>query len=71
MTCPAVPIFPELFGTMLCTACVVPRPYLLLPVFDRLRYRRDDRRVFLYAFDLIELTAMICGANRSSAARCC
>jgi ATP-dependent DNA ligase len=26
-----------------------------LPVFDRLRYRRDDRRVFLYAFDLIEL----------------
>jgi len=23
-----------------------------LPVFDRLRYRRDDRRVFLYAFDL-------------------
>jgi len=27
-----------------------------LPVFDRLRYRRDDRRVFLYAFDLIELS---------------
>jgi ATP-dependent DNA ligase len=26
-----------------------------LPVFDRLRYRRDDRRVFLCAFDLIEL----------------
>jgi ATP-dependent DNA ligase len=26
-----------------------------LPVFDRLRYRRDDRRVFRYAFDLIEL----------------
>jgi ATP-dependent DNA ligase len=26
-----------------------------LAVFDRLRYRRDDRRVFLYAFDLIEL----------------
>jgi ATP-dependent DNA ligase len=26
-----------------------------LPVFDRLRYRRDDRRAFLYAFDLIEL----------------
>jgi hypothetical protein len=25
-----------------------------LPVFDRLRGRRDDRRVFLYAFDLIE-----------------
>jgi bifunctional non-homologous end joining protein LigD len=26
-----------------------------LPVFDRLRGRRDDRLVFLYAFDLIEL----------------
>ena len=26
-----------------------------LPVFDRLRYRRDDGQVFLYAFDLIEL----------------
>jgi bifunctional non-homologous end joining protein LigD len=26
-----------------------------LPIFDRLRYRRDDRRVFLYAFDLLEL----------------
>jgi bifunctional non-homologous end joining protein LigD len=26
-----------------------------MPCFDRLRYRRDDRRVFLYAFDLIEL----------------
>src|SRR5215475_3790488 len=26
-----------------------------LPVFDRLRYRRRDGRVFLYAFDLLEL----------------
>jgi bifunctional non-homologous end joining protein LigD len=26
-----------------------------LPVFDRIRYRRHDRKVFLYAFDLIEL----------------
>jgi bifunctional non-homologous end joining protein LigD len=26
-----------------------------LPVFERLRGRRDDRRAFLYAFDLIEL----------------
>jgi bifunctional non-homologous end joining protein LigD len=25
------------------------------PVFDRLRYRRDDRRVFMYAFDLLQL----------------
>jgi bifunctional non-homologous end joining protein LigD len=26
-----------------------------LPVFDQLRYRRQDGRVFLYAFDLLEL----------------
>jgi hypothetical protein len=26
-----------------------------MPCFDRLRYRRDDRRLFPYAFDLIEL----------------
>jgi bifunctional non-homologous end joining protein LigD len=26
-----------------------------VPVFDRLRYRRQDGRVFLYAFDLLEL----------------
>ena len=26
-----------------------------MPVFDRLRYRRDDRHVFLYAFDLLQL----------------
>jgi hypothetical protein len=26
-----------------------------MPVFDRLRYRRQDGHVFLYAFDLIEL----------------
>ena len=42
-----------------------------LAVFDRLRYRRADGSVFLYAFDLMSLTAMICGANRSSAAGCC
>jgi hypothetical protein len=40
-----------------------------LPVFDRLRYRRDDRRVFLYAFDLIELDGedLRRGAQRSIA----
>jgi hypothetical protein len=44
----------------------------VLPVFDRLRYRRDDRRVFLYAFDLIELDGdETCDASASSAARCC
>ena len=26
-----------------------------VPVFDRLRYRRDDRHVFLYAFDLLQV----------------
>jgi bifunctional non-homologous end joining protein LigD len=26
-----------------------------VPCFDRLRYRRDDDGVFLYAFDLIQL----------------
>jgi len=26
-----------------------------MPVFDRLRYRRQDGQVFLYAFDLLEL----------------
>src|SRR5512144_939563 len=26
-----------------------------MPVFDRLRYRRDDPHVFLYAFDLLQL----------------
>jgi bifunctional non-homologous end joining protein LigD len=29
-----------------------------MPVFDRLRYRRQDGRVFLYAFDLIEIEGM-------------
>jgi bifunctional non-homologous end joining protein LigD len=35
-----------------------------LPVFDRLRYRRHDGRVFLFAFDLLELNGRTCGANR-------
>lgn len=26
-----------------------------MPVFDSLRYRRDDGRVFLFAFDLLQL----------------
>jgi len=32
-----------------------------MPSFDRIRYRRHDASVFLYAFDLIELS----GVNRS------
>ena len=34
-----------------------------LPVFDRLRYRRQDGRVFLFAFDLLELNGQD-GASR-------
>jgi bifunctional non-homologous end joining protein LigD len=37
-----------------------------LAVFDRIRYRRHDRKVFLYAFDLIELD----GADLRRATRC-
>jgi hypothetical protein len=32
--------------------------------FNRVRYRRHDESIFLYAFDLIELTATICGVIR-------
>src|SRR5215467_10416660 len=39
-----------------------------LAVFERIRYRRHDGRVFLYAFDLIELEATTSGANRSMCA---
>ena len=37
-----------------------------LPMFDRLRYRRQDGRVFLYAFDLMELDGndLRCEASR-------
>jgi ATP-dependent DNA ligase len=37
-------------------------------MFDRLRYRRQDGRVFLYAFDLIELDGndLRCEASRES-----
>jgi ATP-dependent DNA ligase len=35
----------------------------LLPVFDRLRYRRQDGRVFLFAFDVLSSTDRTCGAS--------
>jgi hypothetical protein len=38
-----------------------------MPSFDRIRYRRHDASVFLYAFDLIELGGD--DANRSRCAR--
>jgi bifunctional non-homologous end joining protein LigD len=37
-----------------CEPCL-PSPADKPPCFDRLRYRRQDGHVFLYAFDLIEL----------------
>jgi ATP-dependent DNA ligase len=40
-----------------------------MPSFNRIRYRRHDASVFLYAFDLIELKAMTCGAIRWRRAR--
>src|SRR5205814_1485605 len=40
-----------------------------MPNFDRIRYRRHDASVFLYAFDLIELSATTCGASRLRCAR--
>jgi bifunctional non-homologous end joining protein LigD len=40
-----------------------------MPCFDRLRYRRDDSRVFLYAFDLIELDGD--DLRREPIERCC
>jgi ATP-dependent DNA ligase len=43
-----------------------------LPSFDRLRYRRGDGAVFLYAFDLIELNGEgTCGGSRWRCARPC
>src|SRR5262245_31423314 len=37
--------------------------------FNRIRYRRHDATVFLYAFDLIELNGDDCGAIRLKPAR--
>src|SRR5215813_8341684 len=47
-----------------------------LPSFDRVRYRRQDGAVFLYAFDLLELDGWTYGVSRSRSAseslpRCC
>jgi bifunctional non-homologous end joining protein LigD len=41
-----------------------------MPSFDRLRYRRVDASVFLFAFDLLELDGRTCGASRSIADLC-
>jgi bifunctional non-homologous end joining protein LigD len=54
------PLFARDALSLKAASCLIDREAVAcdgdgLPVFDRLRYRRDDRRVFLYAFDLIEL----------------
>jgi hypothetical protein len=35
-----------------------------LAVFERLRRKREARHVFLYAFDLLSLTAKVCDGSR-------
>jgi hypothetical protein len=37
-----------------------------MPSFDRMRYRRHDAAVFLYVFDLIELSALFMNLNMAS-----
>ena len=39
-----------------------------IALFERIRYRRFDSSVFMYAFDLIELTVTTSDANRSNGA---
>ena len=40
-----------------------------IPTFDRIRYRRHDASVFLYAFDLIALNGATCAEIRFRCAR--
>src|SRR5262245_59185040 len=42
-----------------------------LPVFDRLRYRRQDGAVFLFAFDLLEINGQAPRADRGPQAPAC
>ena len=42
-----------------------------IALFERIRYRRHDASVFLYAFDLIELNGEMSAANRSKGAKPC
>jgi hypothetical protein len=37
--------------------------------FNRIRYRRHDESIFLYAFDLIELNGTLCGMIRLKVGR--
>ena len=54
------PLIVEALVWLRSRSCIIDREAVCcddigVPSFDRLRYRRDDARVFLYAFDLIEL----------------
>jgi bifunctional non-homologous end joining protein LigD len=50
--------FPLIAGAALslkARSCLIDGEAVAMPCFDRLRYRRQDGRVFVYAFDLLEL----------------
>jgi bifunctional non-homologous end joining protein LigD len=40
-----------------------------IALFQRIRYRRHDASVFMWAFDIIELNRDVCAASRSNGAR--
>src|SRR5215831_12942117 len=54
------PLIAEAAGDLKVRSCLIDGEAVAcdgdgMPVFDRLRYRRQDAAVFLYAFDLLEL----------------
>src|SRR5438046_5440826 len=54
------PLIAQVVGFLRATSCLIDGEAVAcdgdgLPMFERLRQRRDDRHVFLYAFDLLEL----------------
>ena len=56
------PLIVESLGRLRSCSCIIDREAVAcgddgVPSFDRLRHRRRDASVFLYAFDLIELDA--------------
>jgi ATP-dependent DNA ligase len=68
------PLIAQAVGALRVRSCLIDGEAVAcdddgLPVFERLRQRRHDRHVFLYAFDLIELKATTSGASRSTRAR--
>ena len=54
------PLIAAAAGALGVRSCLIDREAVAcdgdgMPVFDRLRYRRQDRAVFLFGFDLLEL----------------